>query len=169
MPEDANSADGTERTFVCPDCRRQVTRGPDGTEYGHERGRGETGTTDRCPRRPEGVDPGRPGPDHDGWVLPSGETTSSPDLVTDGGRDGEGPTGTIIRAEHAAGHTWHHSVEYDGVEGVHKTACGMAVHTSSVTSVVMDPVVWNDLESRWCCDECAGSVESLCLEVADVE
>lgn len=32
--------------------------------------RGETGVKDRCPRRPDCVDPGRDGPDHDDWSRP---------------------------------------------------------------------------------------------------
>lgn len=63
----------TSRQFRCPDCGRQVTRGSTGIEYGHERGKGDTGQTERCPRRPECVDPGKEGPDHDGWCLPGGE------------------------------------------------------------------------------------------------
>jgi len=51
-----------ERT-LCRTCRRYVTVGPDGTEYGHQR-RGR-GTNDplpeecdgRCPHRPESVEP----------------------------------------------------------------------------------------------------------------
>lgn len=53
----------------CPECRRQITVGPSGVEYGHERGAGE-GVRDRCSRRPESVDPHRKGPDHDGWCGP---------------------------------------------------------------------------------------------------
>jgi hypothetical protein len=45
--------------FVCPDCRRRVTRGESGTEYGHMRG--TTGYGPRCPRRPTAVDPSKPG------------------------------------------------------------------------------------------------------------
>lgn len=63
------SSDGPER---CPECGRQITVGPSGIEYGHERGSpGETGK-ERCPRRPDCVDPGRDGPDHDDWCRPGG-------------------------------------------------------------------------------------------------
>jgi hypothetical protein len=55
--------------FQCPDCGRQVTRGPSGLEYGHERGIGETGATERCPRRPDAVDPKRAGVEHDTWTT----------------------------------------------------------------------------------------------------
>jgi len=79
----------------------------------------------------------------------------------------ERPPGTVIRVEHAGGHTWHHSVEYDGVEGIHETACGQEIHTSSITSVGMELVVWGDLDPQVCCGECAGSVESLCPEVSE--
>jgi len=43
--------------YRCPVCGQAVTRGPSGTEYGHQRGT-ETRGAERCPRRPEdGVDP----------------------------------------------------------------------------------------------------------------
>jgi len=58
----------------CPECGRQITAGPSGVEYGHERGIGETGDTERCSRRPDCVDPVRDAPDHDDWILPGGET-----------------------------------------------------------------------------------------------
>jgi len=57
----------TTETFRCPDCGRRVTRGPGGVEYGHERGRGSTGTSSRCPRRQHDVDP-HGGVEHDSWV-----------------------------------------------------------------------------------------------------
>lgn len=41
------------RTYRCPDCGMQVTRGLSGKEYGHHRGR------NRCPRRESNVDPKR--------------------------------------------------------------------------------------------------------------
>lgn len=44
--------------FRCPDCGMWVTRGPDGTEYGHRRGAQAGADVDDCPRRPsEKVDP----------------------------------------------------------------------------------------------------------------
>lgn len=48
--------------FRCEDCGRMVTRGPSGLEYGHLRGTHRAGET-RCPRRPEEVDPDKPGRD----------------------------------------------------------------------------------------------------------
>jgi hypothetical protein len=69
--ETAGCGRGTHR---CPECGRQVTRGPSGVEYGHERGIGETGQTERCSRRPDCVDPGRDARQHDGWTLQGGET-----------------------------------------------------------------------------------------------
>lgn len=39
----------------CVECRARVTVGSDGTEYGHHSG--HTGTTERCPHRPDCVDP----------------------------------------------------------------------------------------------------------------
>jgi hypothetical protein len=50
--------------FECPECGRDVTRGPSGSEYGHARGirHGEQ----RCSRRPPAVDPNGPSLDHDG-------------------------------------------------------------------------------------------------------
>jgi len=42
--------------FYCDECGRKCTRGPDGTEYGHRRGR-DTRTPGRCSQRPECVDP----------------------------------------------------------------------------------------------------------------
>jgi hypothetical protein len=41
----------------CRDCRSQITIATDGTEYGHERGKGIGGVSKRCPRRPASVDP----------------------------------------------------------------------------------------------------------------
>ena len=38
-------------TFRCPKCNYQCTRGPSGIEYGH---------SERCLRRPDGVDPTDP-------------------------------------------------------------------------------------------------------------
>jgi len=48
------------RIFCCLECHRQVTRGPSGIEYGHERARDCTGRRERCSRRPSCVDPGKP-------------------------------------------------------------------------------------------------------------
>lgn len=50
--------------FYCPECGRQCSRGPSGTEYGHDNG-GETGTS-RCSRRPRVVDS-----DEDGFHTPN--------------------------------------------------------------------------------------------------
>jgi len=44
--------------FYCPECGRKCTRGPSGTEYGHRRARRRE---ERCSRRPESVDPDKPG------------------------------------------------------------------------------------------------------------
>jgi hypothetical protein len=41
--------------FCCLECRARITRGPDGTEYGHRR-YGRRGGQ-RCSRRPQAVDP----------------------------------------------------------------------------------------------------------------
>lgn len=60
--------------YRCPECGRQVTVGPSGREYGHERGANETGSQERCPRRPASVDPKRDAPQYDGWVEPGGGT-----------------------------------------------------------------------------------------------
>ena len=46
----------------CPDCQNLITVGPDGTEYGHEKG--ERSGRGRCPRRPRGVDPAPGTPGH---------------------------------------------------------------------------------------------------------
>ena len=48
----------TER---CPDCGRQITASPthETVEYGHERGT-KNDSTERCPRRPDRVDPDGP-------------------------------------------------------------------------------------------------------------
>jgi hypothetical protein len=69
---------GDATTFDCPDCGRQVTRGPSGVEYGHERGRGETGASERCEHRPDAVDPRRPAPHHEGWCTGPGSGGASP-------------------------------------------------------------------------------------------
>lgn len=62
------TADPSPTSETCPLCERQITVGPSGTEYGHERG--ESGRRERCPRRPESVDPTGPGnPD----PAPNGE------------------------------------------------------------------------------------------------
>lgn len=57
----------------CPECGNPITEGAEGTEYGHERGKGGGADSERCPRRPESVDPGRP----------------SPEVATDGGQTDE--------------------------------------------------------------------------------
>ena len=44
--------------YRCPECGRKVTRSTSGVEYGHHRGRRDG---ERCPRRPECVDPDKPG------------------------------------------------------------------------------------------------------------
>lgn len=48
------SQEGTGE-FRCKECGRRCTRGPDGTEYGHQRGHNRA--TERCPRRPSKCDP----------------------------------------------------------------------------------------------------------------
>lgn len=53
--------------FRCPECGCRCTRGPSGTEYGHQRGRGSTGTGERCSRRPDTVDPKGTNPEYDEW------------------------------------------------------------------------------------------------------
>lgn len=52
--------------YRCPDCHRQVTKGLSGIEYGHARGRNASAGTERCPRRPDCVDPDKPG----SWGVP---------------------------------------------------------------------------------------------------
>lgn len=47
----------TDRTKFCPECKRRLTVGTDGVEYGHARARTRTGG--RCPNRPEECDPKR--------------------------------------------------------------------------------------------------------------
>jgi hypothetical protein len=68
---DATPDNTTPGRFVCPDCDKHVTRGPNGTEYGHARyscppENGEGPSNRRCPRRPDTVDPegGRDAPAH---------------------------------------------------------------------------------------------------------
>jgi len=65
--------------------------------------------------------------------------------------------GTLIRVDNGRRDTWHHSVAFDGYR--HETACGMAV--DEVGEVEMDLSEWFDRE-EFRCDECAGSVRSLC-------
>jgi hypothetical protein len=43
--------------FCCVECKAKITRGPDGTEYGHRRYGRTAGK--RCSRRPDSVDPNR--------------------------------------------------------------------------------------------------------------
>lgn len=45
--------------YRCQICNLAVTVGPTGTEYGHMAA--GSGDTERCPRRPGGVDPSGPG------------------------------------------------------------------------------------------------------------
>lgn len=47
------------RTYTCDECGRSITVGPSGTEYGHRRGRAESGLEERCSKRPAEVDPWR--------------------------------------------------------------------------------------------------------------
>jgi hypothetical protein len=51
--------------FRCPDCGNRCTRGPSGTEYGHARDT-SSGNAERCPRRPDSVDPDQNAGDDDG-------------------------------------------------------------------------------------------------------
>lgn len=67
--------------------------------------------------------------------------------------------GTLILVDHGTRETWHHSVSFDGDE--HATACGQGISCSAVNEVQMNISEWFDLETRRCCDECAGSVRSL--------
>lgn len=72
----------------CQVCRRQVSIGADGTEYGHQR-RYRTPSSSvegRCPHRPDGVDPKRSviAPDPDDLVMDeSGQFAGR--VATDGG------------------------------------------------------------------------------------
>lgn len=52
LPETPESGE-----YRCQECGAFVTVGKNGTEYGHQRGY-QYKTQDRCPRRPESVDPG---------------------------------------------------------------------------------------------------------------
>jgi len=63
---------------TCEECGRQITIGPDGTEYGHRRG--HRARSQRCSRRPASVDP----TDHGADVAVPGTT------VRFGARDGGG-------------------------------------------------------------------------------
>lgn len=53
---------------TCEECGRQITIGPDGTEYGHARGLRQR--EQRCSRRPASVDP----TDHSEAVAVPGTT-----------------------------------------------------------------------------------------------
>ena len=78
--------------------------------------------------------------------------------------DSEQAPGTLILVDHGSRKTWHHSVHFDGYD--HGTACGMAVDCDDVRHVCIDLSEWSDLDTSECCDECAGSVRSLCLETS---
>lgn len=72
----------------------------------------------------------------------------------------EDAPGTLILVDHGSRETWHHSVAFDGY--THSTACGQGIGAGSATlEVRMEIADWHDLDSRDCCDECAGSVRSL--------
>lgn len=45
--------------YRCSECGNRITVGPSGTEYGHQRGI-ERGRDERCPLRPDCVDPTKP-------------------------------------------------------------------------------------------------------------
>lgn len=77
--------------------------------------------------------------------------------------------GTLIRVEGADSYQWHHSVEFDGVEGVHETACGMEVDTDRISTVEMDIEEWGNLDSRRCCNDCGESVQSMIPRKRDEE
>lgn len=47
------------REDTCDECNRRITRGTDGTEFGHSRGT-RSSDQDRCSNRPAGVDPTKP-------------------------------------------------------------------------------------------------------------
>jgi len=59
-------------TFTCPDCNAAITVGSNGIEYGHQRGIKDN---DRCPRRPDCVDPGQSGPAHTEFRGPDKRNT----------------------------------------------------------------------------------------------
>lgn len=61
--------------FRCPECGRMVTRGPDGTEYGHAASPGESkqDLEGRCPRRPRSVDPNHPNAAQRAAIVPTAE------------------------------------------------------------------------------------------------
>lgn len=73
--------------YRCEECRRAITVGPSGTEYGHERGRGSTGTEPRCSRRPTSVDPKRADAQSDGggWVGDEANRQRGVEARHDGG------------------------------------------------------------------------------------
>lgn len=71
--------------------------------------------------------------------------------------------GTLIRVDHGTRQTWHHSVAFDGY--THGTACGQAVDCDEFDELRMDLSDWSDFDPQECCDECAGSVRSLCPEL----
>lgn len=62
--------DASSHSERCDECGNWISIGPSGIEYGHERGPGNNNAAPQCPRRPDCVDPVRPGPDFDGWVGP---------------------------------------------------------------------------------------------------
>ena len=63
LPKHLNRIADRGGRILCLTCRRYVTVGPDGTEYGHQRrGRGANDPLPeecdgRCPHRPESVEP----------------------------------------------------------------------------------------------------------------
>jgi len=73
--------------------------------------------------------------------------------------DTEQAPGTLIHVDHGPRETWHHSVAFDGYQ--HETACGQAVDCDEFDELRMDIAEWDDLNSKHCCDECAGAVRSL--------
>lgn len=66
--------------------------------------------------------------------------------------------GTLILVDYGTRETWHHSVSFDKWE--HATACGQAIGCGATNEVLMNISEWFDLQTRRCCDECAGSVRS---------
>jgi len=49
----------SDRTYVCDECGKPITIGLSGTEYGHQKGK--RASEERCSKRPDCVDPNKPG------------------------------------------------------------------------------------------------------------
>jgi len=66
LPEHLQPVDDPNHDGLCSECRRCITIGPDGTEYGHARAVNRRGDRDDCSYRPNRrVDP--PGHPNQSW------------------------------------------------------------------------------------------------------